>query len=396
MGIYIIDAADGCDLYEASPDAQLDGGVASWGITNQAHLVGMISKANESDALMRFDFTEIDGGETITSAYLQRYVTGVIFSEGEEPENMVFPIARCLRAWVTDEATFNIYSTGNNWNTAGCHGSGTDYTTTNRISPAGPAVSDLYTYFATDVTAMTADAHADDQILNIVVHGDMTLIEETDNSYWTFASYVTPLPPKLIICTNGSIQPSNFCDKVDGDGENDAHENEGSGTMNLSANQVYISSSAVEANRNWGGFRFHVGSFPSNGSTIRQAIFVINPTTNVDVNVDIYAEDAAGGAVFTSDAGNITDRTLTTASVSWAEALTDNKWSAPGDVKTILQELVDDYTLTTTVLVLDPKHDLTKSLSADAVDLGAAYSAILVAFWDEPAAVTFVPQVMIF
>jgi len=41
-----------------------------------------------------------------------------------------FKVYRLLRNWVESEATWNIYSTGNNWNTAGAGGSGTDYDST--------------------------------------------------------------------------------------------------------------------------------------------------------------------------------------------------------------------------------------------------------------------------
>lgn len=39
-------------------------------------------------------------------------------------------VYRCLRSWVETELTWNIYSTGNNWTTAGGTGAGTDYDNT--------------------------------------------------------------------------------------------------------------------------------------------------------------------------------------------------------------------------------------------------------------------------
>jgi hypothetical protein len=72
--------------------------------------------------LIKPDFSLILAGHRIISASL--YLTPV----GDFSSNArTMSAHRTLRAVVSAEATWNIYSTGNNWGTAGCSNSTTDY-----------------------------------------------------------------------------------------------------------------------------------------------------------------------------------------------------------------------------------------------------------------------------
>ena len=241
---------------------------------------------------------------------------------------------------------------------------------------------------------MTVDAHGEDRILNIVFNGAKTLVGENDIMMWRFASYKSPLPPKLIICTDGSTMPTFSADKVDASSD-DADERESDGAVNITFSLIRTHAHTEETYRYWGAHRFHNGAFPANGSTILEAQLVVCADTNDDANLDIYAEDAAGAPTFTTGNSDISDRTRTTASVSWVEnSLGIGYWAAAPSLNTILQELVDDYTLTASALILKPKTDLVKSLDTYSYDHSATLTARLILTWTVPAPSAFMMKIM--
>ena len=71
--------------------------------------------------LIKFDLSSIPANANITSATLSLWVALNRSSDASD-----YRIYRLLKDWVELEATWDIYSTGNNWATAGL-GSGTDY-----------------------------------------------------------------------------------------------------------------------------------------------------------------------------------------------------------------------------------------------------------------------------
>lgn len=55
----------------------------------------------------------------------------------------------------------------------------------------------------------------------------------------------------------------------------------------------------------------------------------------------IYGEDADDAAAFTTTNDDITDRTKTTASVSWSDTWTNGAFNDSPNIKTIIQEIID-------------------------------------------------------
>lgn len=77
---------------------------------------------NTGRALLKPDFSVIPAGNTIISAILK--LTPIAdFSDNAR----TLRVYRCLRNWVELQATWNIFSTGNAWATAGCGNNATDY-----------------------------------------------------------------------------------------------------------------------------------------------------------------------------------------------------------------------------------------------------------------------------
>jgi len=109
-----------------SVDTYLNGG--SNASTNYGTSAGIIVKDRTSNGdvtrtgLVKFDLSSIPGGSTINSVTLT-----VVLSQGVDATNKV-RVFEGLRNWVEAEATWNIYSTGNSWTTAGARGDTTDIT----------------------------------------------------------------------------------------------------------------------------------------------------------------------------------------------------------------------------------------------------------------------------
>lgn len=78
-------------------------------------------------ALLKFDVSSIPAGAIIGAATLTLF--GDYSAVGADYDPRTFYCYRCTRAWVEGQATWIIYSTGNDWATAGL-GAGTDYVTT--------------------------------------------------------------------------------------------------------------------------------------------------------------------------------------------------------------------------------------------------------------------------
>ena len=68
--------------------------------------------------LIKFDLSSIPSGETCDSAVLSLWIQADLASS-----DMTFSLHRLLLDWVELQATYNIYSTGNNWPDTGALGS---------------------------------------------------------------------------------------------------------------------------------------------------------------------------------------------------------------------------------------------------------------------------------
>lgn len=94
--------------------------------------------------IQKYDLSSIAGQ---TAAYAHLYV---YMQRGFQHTNNVY---RVLQNFNASQSTWNVYSTGNNWNTAGASGSGTDFTPTNSTTYAAPN----NTYQEIDVTNLVND-----------------------------------------------------------------------------------------------------------------------------------------------------------------------------------------------------------------------------------------------
>ena len=114
MATKILQPADGVDTFIFGGDATTNYG----GNTNI--FVGGLTGSNIYRTLIKFDGLSdgtIPSAATISSATLSLYCSGENSSNAR-----TLRVFRLKRAWVEAQATWNIYSTGNKWQTAGGFG----------------------------------------------------------------------------------------------------------------------------------------------------------------------------------------------------------------------------------------------------------------------------------
>jgi hypothetical protein len=171
-----------CGLAEIDPTTNYIN-VARW---------GKWTKAQEDHWLMRCDFSaEIPVANTITAASLWLYNVSSYYVS-YPPSGLVFKITRCLQAWVSTQATYNIYATGSNWGTAGALSEGTD------IESHDPDMVETYGvdvagWWSVNLTDMVQHAHAADQILNIVLHSPLGDLGGEEESWMDITAAYTHL-----------------------------------------------------------------------------------------------------------------------------------------------------------------------------------------------------------
>lgn len=104
------DATAGIDTQIRSSSA-----TTNFGTTTTIRVGEVAGSAITDRGLFKPDLSGIPAGATIHSAMLSLMVTG----KGDASNNRYIQVYRLKRAWVEAQATWNIYSTGNNWGAAG-------------------------------------------------------------------------------------------------------------------------------------------------------------------------------------------------------------------------------------------------------------------------------------
>jgi hypothetical protein len=112
-------------------------------------------------SLLSFDITAL-ASATVASAVLWLYRTDSNIAYATSVGNIrAMQARRILRAYVPAEVTWNIYSTGNNWTTAGGQGLGTDIDTPKATGTAGVGqAADIDSWYTIDIASLVADAIA--------------------------------------------------------------------------------------------------------------------------------------------------------------------------------------------------------------------------------------------
>jgi len=94
-----------------------DTATGNYGTANIVHIGEYNSGISVRRTLIKFDLSSLAANVLVTSATLKLYCLSDFANNAS-----IVRAYRLLRAWVETQATWNIYSTGNNWATAGGFG----------------------------------------------------------------------------------------------------------------------------------------------------------------------------------------------------------------------------------------------------------------------------------
>lgn len=98
-----------------------DNATANYGTATSIWLGESASAASLGRLLVKFDLSALSGATILTATLTLTY------NGGDDSSNArTVACYRVLRAWVEAQATWNVYSTGNSWATAGCGNTTTD------------------------------------------------------------------------------------------------------------------------------------------------------------------------------------------------------------------------------------------------------------------------------
>ncbi len=116
----------------------------------------------------------------------------------------------------------------------------------------------------------------------------------------------------------------------------DAHQS-GTGTVTTNGTTIGLGGAAL-----WAGFRIANVTIPP-GSTINSApaSVVLTTTTNDTPQLDIYGEAADNANTYTGSSTEISGRPRTASKVNWSGTDIGTGRKTIGDLKTIVQEIID-------------------------------------------------------
>lgn len=212
------------------------------------------------------------------------------------------------------------------------------------------------------------------------------LVDAEGNERWLKWSYKQN-QLELILDFSGLVFPillrnTTIDDQVDASTD-DASERVSPDYMYLDDDEVVVRADTGEL-YHYGGFRFHNGTFPSQGDTIDVAyieVYTYNYNYD-DVNANIHFELGATPATFADTSHNISGRSTTTAFVLWDATVLGLGWIQSPSLVTPAQELIDSYSPSAVNVIAKAKTDKNARLYVRSVDFDSALAAKLHLEWE--------------
>ena len=186
-------ATAGCTLREIQ-DSNFDGGVGG-----VSHYYGMETKDYEAAVATHIDFSALVADADISAATFSVYAHTLYEEAGLHFEDYEFYVRECLQPWVTDEAKWSEFASGQAWGEAGAKKINTDISGAYLAFVAGPADPGWWDF---DVTAWVQYLWGQDKIFDVVMDGYQALID-VDAALWMKFYGYNQVPstqrPKLVI-----------------------------------------------------------------------------------------------------------------------------------------------------------------------------------------------------
>jgi len=194
------DEASGIDTYILSSSPTTNYGTSSVIVVGQ---VLPFATPEINRGLIKFDISSIPSNSSIVSANLYLWV-----SADDSSNARTLSAYRVLRAWVEAQATWNVYSTGNNWGTAGCSNTSTD----REAASIGSASVGASESVGTMITIALNTAKVEEWINGTLTNNGLLLKVDTESSdkysYDSSSSGTAGERPKLVIEYNSDRRKS--------------------------------------------------------------------------------------------------------------------------------------------------------------------------------------------
>ena len=271
---------------------------------------------------------QIPLGSTIDSATLTMNVSAITAGDPS--------VYQITESWVESEVIWPDRSDGVSWANAGADGTSSHKTTAEGTFPMGATGSQVL-----DVTTSVANWSAGEINEGWVFIDNSSDDAEVDSSEHATAANRPQLSVTYTLAGGGSACPIDVFIAVEND---DAEENTSGGTMDLTSSDLELIMDS--SNHQTVGLRF-VGLDIDQGANITNAYveFTAQEAVKSDPStLTFYAHDIDSAPIFTSTSGDISNRTKTSASVTWASVPT---WDTNGaqyqspDISAVIQEVVD-------------------------------------------------------
>lgn len=177
----------------ATADAEIDGAqpTTARGGNTTLQVGEYKAGANILRSLVKFDLSTVDAGKTIASAVLKVYDDGSDFASNAG----TLKVYRVLRNWVEAEVTWNVYSTGNSWATAGCGNTTTDREAT-EIGSVATSATESAGYVSIDLTPAKVQEWVSGALAN---YGVLLKQDTESDDEHQYAARQTANPPLLEI-----------------------------------------------------------------------------------------------------------------------------------------------------------------------------------------------------
>ncbi|GMQ95000.1 MAG: hypothetical protein BMS9Abin13_110 [Patescibacteria group bacterium] len=289
------------------------------------------SALEQYGTLLKWDITDIPAGQIVQSAV----ITLTSFNATSD----TYSVYEMLRNWVESEATWEIYATGSSWQTNGGTGA-LDSGTTVFGTITGGTGERTITLNASGVALVQGWVNNPSSNYGFFIENYLA----TDGADFRSREYATASSRPKLTVTYGS---SSIVESRVSQSSDDAEEqNPPSGSMYLTSSDLELISDGSTDQEV--GMRFQNIVVPQ-GAIITNAYvqFTVDELDSGTTNLTIYGEDIDVAPTFTTTAGNITNRTKTSASVAWNSV---PAWTTVGDAGTdqrtpditsIIQEIVN-------------------------------------------------------
>ncbi len=291
----------------------------------------LIDGSPDYGTVIKWDISAVPSGESIQSAS----ITFTVFSSTSD----VYEVYEMKRDWVESQATWNEFSSGNNWQNSGAQGTN-DHGTTVLGTITGSTGSQTINLNSSGIALVQSWLDNPSTNFGITIQ-DYDGTSDGMDFYSSEYATVSWRPTFTVQYGSSGIIESRVNANSD-----DAEERQSNGNMSLNSSDLELIRDGSRDQEV--GMRFNNITLLQ-GITIANAYiqFTVDETRSETTDLTFYGDDTDNAPTFSNSSGNISSRTKTSDSLNWNNVPAWNSVGAAGsnqrtpDLSSIIQEIVD-------------------------------------------------------